>query len=221
MKDIKLTAPAKLTTVRMILLPMYMIALIYDFGLSGDGDSYTWPRIISAALFMMCVLVYYLDRFILKRSLGPDGFWSFIDIIADKYMTVGAMIAICFSDYILPEHAFYSQFFFWSAAIIMLREFIVLAILLKSGGDCEAVLKRSFTDRLRTAAYILCIIITVLEPIFFTVDVFRNFRLLSLICTVLAVALALYSGYKYIVDYYSYEQRHLLEEGDEEDDDED
>ncbi len=216
MSNMKLAAPAKLTAVRMILVPLFMVAMVYDFGLGGKSGAYTWPRIIAAALFMMCVMVYYVDRFILKRRLGPDGFWSFIDIVADKYMTVGAMVAICFSDYILPHHAFYSHFFFWSAALIMLREFVMLAILLKSGGECEAVLKRSFTDRLRTAAYILCILVTLLEPIFFTAGVFKDFRLLSLICTVLAVALALYSGYNYIVDYYAYESRDRLEEGESE-----
>ncbi len=215
MNKFKLAAPAKLTTVRMILVPMFMIALIYDFGLAEKSD--VWPRIIAAALFMMCVAVYYIDRFILKRRLGPDGFWSFIDIVADKYMTIGAMIAICFSDYVLPQHAFYSHFFFWSAAVIMLREFIMLAILLKSGGECEAVLRRSFADRLRTGAYILCIIITVLEPIFFKHSIFTEFRLLSLICTVIAVTLALYSGYNYIVEYYTYERLAKLEEANDQD----
>ncbi len=217
-KQKKLAAPSKLTAMRMVLVPMFMIAMIYDFGLSGDGV-YTWPRIIAAALFMMCVVVYYLDRFILKRCLGPDGFWSFIDIVADKYMIIGAMIAICFSDYILP-HAFYSHFFFWSAAVIMLREFIMLAILLKSGGECEAVLKRSMTDRLRTGAYILCVLMTVLEPIFFTYGIFKEFRLLSLICAMAAVGLALYSGFNYIAAFFNYENVARLESGNNYDDEE-
>ncbi len=200
-KTTKLAIPAKLTAVRMILLPLYMIFMIYDFGLRSDNFTYTWPRIIASALFLLAVIIYYVDRFVLERTKQESGFWSFIDVIADKFMIIGAMMAICFSSYVLPT-TFYRHFFFWSAAVIMLREFVVLAVLLKTSGTGIEIKTKKLMDKLRIFAYILSITVSVLEPIFFKADVFRDFRLLSLICTVAAVALALYSGYDYIVAYY-------------------
>ncbi len=197
----KLAIPAKLTAVRMILMPLYMVFLIYDFGLKSDNFTYTWPRIIAAALFLLSVIIYYIDRFLLERTEQESGFWSFIDIIADKFMIIGAMMAICFSSYVLPT-TFYRHFFFWSAAVIMLREFVVLAVLLKTSGEEVELPAKNITDKLRTLAYILSITVSVLEPIFFKAGAFRDFRLLSLVCTIAAVALALYSGYNYVSVYY-------------------
>lgn len=202
LKDME--APAKLTTIRLALIPLFMLFTVYDFGMDSLGK-YTWPRIIAASFFILACIVYFVDKRLMKGRDITKGFWCFLDVVADKLVVFGALLSICFSDYVLPD-GFYRHFFFWSTAVIVLRELFVIGICLT---DATMSVDYLFEERkwqrllIKTTAYLqlLCIAVVLLEPIFFSHTVFCDFRLLSLIVTVATVALAVCSGLYSIVAY--------------------
>ncbi len=201
----KIQKPAKLTLVRLLMIPMFMLFMVYDFGLSNDAK-YTWPRIIATSFFIMAVATYYLDKKIMPHRAEDTGYWRFLDMVADKLVVFGALLSVCFSDYILPD-GFYKHFFFWAAAAVVLRELAVMGIsLMDSALDMKGLVKGS--DRFKAilfsfsnAAQMLWIIIVVLEPILYNHRIFYDFRILSLIVTIAAVTLSIYSGLYSIMMY--------------------
>ena len=201
----KFEKPAKFTLVRLLLIPLFMIFMVYDFGLSNDLKS-TWPRIIAVSFFIFAVITYYVDKKLMSRRSDDTGYWRFLDMVADKLVVFGALISICFSSYILPT-GFYRHFFFWSVAAVILRELAVMGIgLTDSALDVKGLFKggdkfKAALFRFTNAMQMLWIAIVVLEPVLINHSVFYDFRLLSLIVTVLSVTLSIYSGIYCIIMY--------------------
>lgn len=206
LKDME--APAKLTIVRLALIPLFMIFTVYGFGMDGGGK-FTWPRIIAASLFLLTCIVHFVDSRLMRGRDITKGFWAFLDVVADRMVIFSALFAICFSGYVL-EDGFYRNFFFWSTAVIVFREFVVLGICLTESSlnvdylfDSGAKLQRIL---LRAASFLqgLCVVVVILEPIMFSASIFCNFRLLSLIVTSLTVAASVVSCLYGIIAYKNY-----------------
>lgn len=207
MKLRDMEAPAKLTTIRLALIPLFMLFTVYDFGLTSLGK-YTWPRIIAASFFILACIVYFIDKRLMKGRDITKGFWGFLDVVADKLVVFGALLAICFSDYVLPD-GFYRHFFFWSTAVIVLRELFVIGICLTDATlSVNYLFEESKGQRILLKAtailQFLCIAVVVLEPIFFSHAIFCDFRLLSLIVTAATVTVTVCSGLYCIAAYKNY-----------------
>lgn len=211
MKLKEMEAPAKLTIVRLALIPLFMIFTVYNFGLKGSGiGEYTWPRIFASSLFLLACVVYIIDKQLMKKRDITKGFWGFLDVVADRLVIFSALISICFSDYILPNN-FYENLFFWSTAIIIIRELVIIGICLT---EASVNVDHLFDDDskpqkwlmwITTALQMLCIIVVILEPIVLSkYGVFRDFRLLSLIITVLTVVSTVISCLYSIIAYKKY-----------------
>lgn len=204
-------APAKLTIVRLALIPLFMIFTVYNFGLKGSGaGEYTWPRIIAASLFLLACIVYVVDKQLMKRRDIIKGFWGFLDVVADRLVIFSALISICFSDYILPNN-FYENFFFWSTAIIIVRELVVIGICLTEASvNVEHLFDNDSKPQkwllwITTALQMVCIVIVILEPIVLSkYAIFRDFRLLSLVITILTVVATVISCLYSIIAYKKY-----------------
>ena len=202
LKDME--APAKLTAIRLALIPMFMLFTVYDFGMTSLGK-YTWPRIIAASFFLLACIVYFIDKKLMRGRDITKGFWCFLDVVADKLVIFGALLSICFSGYVLPD-GFYRHFFFWSTAIVVLRELAVIGICLTDATmDVDYLFEQNKGQRilLKTTAVLqfLCIAVVLLEPIFFSHTVFCDFRLLSLIVTVATVVVTVISGLYSVIAY--------------------
>jgi len=204
MKLRDMEAPAKLTGIRLGLIPMFMLFIVYDFGLAAT-DKHTWPRIISASVFLLACVAYFVDKRLMRGRGINKGFWGFLDVVADKLVVFGALLAICFSDYVLPT-GFYRHFFFWSTVVIILRELAVMGICLTDGIMEVSCLfagngKLKLLLKMEALLQFLCIAVVLLEPIFFSHTVFCDFRLLSLIVTVFTVFATVWSALYVIVAY--------------------
>lgn len=201
-------APAKLTIIRLAIIPLFMLFTVYDFGLSG-GSKYTWPRIIAASLLLLAYIVYAIDKRLMRGRDITKGFWGFLDVVADKLVIFSALLSVCFSDYVL-QGGFYRNFFFWSTAVIMLRELVVIGICLTEG---FVGIEKLFTEEeklqrlllpITTCLQVVCIVVVLLEPVIFSHRLFADFRLLSLIITVLTVAATVLSCLYGIIAYKKY-----------------
>jgi len=203
----EMEAPAKLTSIRLILIPLFMIFMVYDFGLDSGGK-FAWPRIIAASFFLLAGVAYFIDKRLMRGRDISKGFWCFLDVVADKLLVFGALLAICFSEYILPYN-FYRNLFFWSTAVIVLRELAIIGICLtESTINVNAFLEndksRKLLNKATAALYFVCILVVVLEPILFSHKFFYDFRLLSLIVTVATVLVSVSSCLYSIMAYKNY-----------------
>ena len=110
--------PNKLSLFRLCLVPLIMVVLV----LPESVISYFWSSIIGAVIFVIASLTDCLDGQIARRRNLITDFGKFIDPLADKFMVLGALLAIVYrSDALRP-------FLFWAAVIVIFRELAVTSI---------------------------------------------------------------------------------------------
>ena len=97
--------PNKLTLLRIILIPVFMVVLYWNF----PGAAY-----VALAIFIIASLTDLLDGKIARKYNLVTNFGKFMDPLADKLLVCSAMI--CLVDLrLLPS---------WIVIIIIAREFI-------------------------------------------------------------------------------------------------
>ncbi|HLV89559.1 MAG: CDP-diacylglycerol--glycerol-3-phosphate 3-phosphatidyltransferase [Acidimicrobiales bacterium] len=73
---------------------------------------------IAAALFAVTALTDYLDGYLARRSTGGTVLGAFLDTTADKILVTGTLLALVSVDHVSV----------WPAAVIVFREFTVMAL---------------------------------------------------------------------------------------------
>lgn len=130
--------PNKLTLARIVMVPLYMVFLIWDF-----------PFHYAAALlvFIIASLTDYFDGKIARERHLITNLGKFLDPIADKMLTTAAFLVFLGLGYIDV----------WSVMLIMTREFMVTSVRLMAAGG-GTVVAASFSGKLKTVAQYIAII---------------------------------------------------------------
>lgn len=197
--------PNKLTLGRIIIIPVFVVFLVYNFFADPNVS-----RIIAAALFLVAALTDFLDGYIARsRNLITD-FGKFMDPLADKFLILGSMFAICFSDYVFDyaavgfdpviPAAIIKQLFFWSAIVVVFRELAVTSMRLVVVSSNGAVIAASQLGKIKTNAQIICVAVVLLEPVIFhfTYGVFSTVAIAAMLFFTLV------SGIDYIKTYWKF-----------------
>ncbi len=197
--------PNKLTLGRILAIPFFVLFLTYNFFYNPNIS-----RILSAALFITASFTDFLDGYLARsRNLITD-FGKFMDPLADKFLIIGSMFAICFSDYIFDYRAvgFYTyissdmlrNLFFWSAIVVVFRELAVTSMRLVVVKSSGAVIAASSLGKIKTVTQIVAVSAVILEPVIF--PFFRGW--LTLISTVAMLFFTVISGINYIKSYWKF-----------------
>ena len=101
--------PNKLTILRVIMIPFFVAALLYDGGANQN------MRYVAAALFIIASLTDMLDGKIARKYNLVTNFGKFMDPLADKLLVCSALICMIELRE-LPA---------WMVIIIISREFII------------------------------------------------------------------------------------------------
>ena len=173
-----MTTANKLTSVRMILVPVFLafliIAPIQNF----------WAAI---AVFILASLTDLLDGHIARKYNQISDFGKFLDPIADKILTIAAFVG-------MVEIGLASS---WVAIIIITREFMVTGLRLIAASDGN-VIAAGIWGKAKTVSQMAAIIIV----LFFHVmgwSAVPGMVMLG-ICTLLTI----YSGYDYLKANWAY-----------------
>lgn len=196
--------PNKLTLGRIVLIPFFVFFLVYDvFGNPDIG------RCISAALFIVASITDFLDGYLARsRNLITD-FGKFMDPLADKFLILGAMFAICFSDYIFNYEPEFLRFvnvdiikhlFFWTAIIVVFRELAVTSMRLVVAKSSGAVIAASSLGKIKTVTQIVATVSVMLEPVI--LPFFHGW--LTILSTVVMMIFTIISGVNYIKTYWQF-----------------
>ena len=116
-----MNTPNKLTMLRVILIPFFVVFLLGNFG--------TWSKWVALAIFIVASLTDMLDGYLARRDNLVTNFGKFMDPLADKLLVCSAMI--CLVDM--------SRIPSWIVIIIIGRGFMIIVLIANLGGGFVVV----------------------------------------------------------------------------------
>ena len=138
--------PNKLTVMRVILIPFFVAALLWD---GGDSDG---MRILSAAIFIIASLTDMLDGKIARKYNLVTNFGKLMDPLADKLLVCSALICLIELEQI-PA---------WMVIVIISREFIISGFRLVAS-DNGVVIAASYWGKFKTTFQMIAVILMILD----------------------------------------------------------
>ena len=176
--------PNKLTILRTILIPFFLIFIYTDFW--GKGNAY-----IAVAIFIIASLTDLLDGKIARKYNLVTNFGKFMDPLADKLLVCSALIALVDLGKLAG----------WIVIVIIAREFIISGFRLVAS-DNGVVIAASYWGKFKTTFQMLMIIALILD--------FQNryFQMLATALTYIALILTVVS----LIDYIAKNKQVLKEQ---------
>ena len=166
--------PNKLTVMRVILIPFFVAALLYD-----NGSSQTM-RVVANVIFIVASLTDLFDGKIARKYNLVTNFGKFMDPLADKLLVCSALICLIQLGQ-LPA---------WVVIIIISREFIISGFRLVAS-DNGVVIAASYWGKFKTTFQMIGVVLLIF-----------NIPVLSTLTTIIvwiALALTVISLVDYIV----------------------
>lgn len=179
-----MNTPNKLTVLRMLMVPFFMIFALCE------GTVF---KALALLVFALASLTDYFDGKIARATGQITTFGKFMDPLADKLLTTAAFLVFMDWDLISP----------WVIIIVLFREFAVSGIRLAAAGTGE-VIAASFWGKLKTVSQMAAIIITFVLVIINVFSFETNYLIINIVVW-FSTVLTLLSGADYI-----YKSRKLL-----------
>ena len=174
--------PNKLTILRVIMIPFFVAALLYDGGANQN------MRYVAAALFIIASLTDMLDGKIARKYNLVTNFGKFMDPLADKLLVCSALICLIELEQ-LPS---------WMVIIIVSREFIISGFRLIAA-EQGIVIAASYWGKFKTTFQMIAVILMIVDlPVL---------HILTVACTWIALVLTVVS----LVDYIAKNHKVLTE----------
>lgn len=135
---VPLNLPNVLTVVRILLVPVLVVALLDK---TGGGD------LLAAIVFAVASLTDAIDGYLARSRNWVTTFGKLMDPIADKLLIVAALVALVSRGRLEA----------WVAMVIISREFAVTALRLAAGAQQGVVIAASSLGKLKTATQVLMV----------------------------------------------------------------
>ena len=137
--------PNKLTILRVIMIPLFVLTLLYD-----GGENQTL-RYVAAAIFIIASLTDMLDGKIARKYNLVTNFGKFMDPLADKLLVCSALICLVELKE-LPA---------WMVIVIISREFIISGFRLVAS-DNGVVIAASYWGKFKTTFQMIAVVLLIL-----------------------------------------------------------
>src|SRR5689334_21882313 len=142
---VPLNVPNVLTVVRILLVPVLVVALLEK---TGGGD------LLAAIVFATASLTDAIDGYLARSSNWVTTFGKLMDPIADKLLIVAALVAL----------VSLGRLEAWVAMVIISREFAVTALRLAAGASEGIVIPASSLGKLKTATQVAMVLALIAFP---------------------------------------------------------
>lgn len=161
--------PNKLTLLRIIMIPVFVVLLYLDF---------PFNNLVALAVFILASITDTLDGYIARKYNLITDFGKFMDPIADKLLVTAAMLV--FVDWhMMPA---------WVVIVVVAREFIVSALRLVAANNGR-VIAAGWSGKVKTASTMVCICIMLLGlP-----------QWVNAVCSAVILVTTAYSGIEYLM----------------------
>ena len=130
-----MTLASKITLVRVAFIPLYMVFMYQSGGAAG-----LWMY-LGLAVFIIASLTDYVDGQIARRFNQVSDFGKFLDPLADKLLTIAAMVMFCEWG-MMPA---------WALMLVLTREFAVTGLRLVAVGKGK-VIAAGWSGKVKTAS---------------------------------------------------------------------
>ena len=149
--------PNKLTVLRVLLIPFFVAALLWD-----KGENMTL-RYVAAGIFIAASLTDLLDGKIARKYNLVTNFGKFMDPLADKLLVCAALICLIELDDI-PA---------WMVIVIISREFIISGFRLVAS-DNGVVIAASYWGKFKTVFQMIAVVLLIvkIEALSVVTDIF-------------------------------------------------
>lgn len=114
-----MNTPNKLTLLRVIMIPVFMVVYMY----------FNVYPIISAAIFALAFLTDMLDGYLARKNNQVSNFGKIMDPLADKVLVAAAMVLLTASGIVNP----------WVTVLVLAREFAVSGIRIAAAAEGNVV----------------------------------------------------------------------------------
>jgi CDP-diacylglycerol--glycerol-3-phosphate 3-phosphatidyltransferase len=136
---VPLNLPNLLTVVRMLLVPVLIVALLEK---TGDGD------LLAAIVFAVASITDAIDGWLARSRGSVTTFGKLMDPIADKLLIVAALIAL----------VSLGRLEAWVAMVIIAREFAVTVLRVAVGTQQGVVISASSLGKVKTAIQVAMVL---------------------------------------------------------------
>ena len=173
-----MNTPNKLTLLRILLIPVFIISFFTEF---------RYSTVCSLIIFAVASITDSIDGYLARRNNQVTTFGQLMDPLADKILVTSALICFVSKGYVWA----------WAAILIISREFIVTGIRLLAVGEKE-VIAASGWGKVKTVSQIVAIIVILAAYIPQFIEIQKIMLTISDFLIILTVALTIYSGFDYI-----------------------
>lgn len=135
--------PNKLTVARLIMTPVFLLALLWDF---------PHHDLVALALFSAASLTDYIDGQMARRKNLITDFGKFLDPLADKMLTTAAFLGFI-------ERGI-GVGIAWITFIVLIREFLITSLRLVSAGKGN-VIAANIWGKAKTVSQMVAIIVAI------------------------------------------------------------
>lgn len=172
-----MTTATKITLVRVLMIPAYLVTMYLSHGQAG-----LWMY-ISLGIFIFASLTDFVDGYIARHYDQTTDFGKFLDPLADKLLTIAAMAMYC-------EWGIFPA---WALMIVLTREFAVSGLRMVAGPKGK-VIAAGKSGKVKTASTMvgLCVMMA-----------FPGVDLISHIVSALIVITTVYSGVEYFIQNWN------------------
>jgi CDP-diacylglycerol--glycerol-3-phosphate 3-phosphatidyltransferase len=139
---VPLNVPNVLTVVRILLVPVLVVALLEK---TGGGD------LLAAIVFAVASLTDAIDGYLARSRNWVTTFGKLMDPIADKLLIVAALIAL----------VSLGRLEAWVAMVIIAREFAVTVLRVAAGTQQGVVISASSLGKLKTAVQVAMVLVLI------------------------------------------------------------
>ena len=164
-----MTTATKLTLLRIILIPVFLLVLYLGF------PGANW---VALPIFIAACLTDMLDGYVARKYNQVSNKGKFLDPLADKVLVAAAMCWFVEA----------GQMRAWVLAAVLLREFAVSGLRLVAVEQGQ-VIAAAWSGKVKTAATMVCICFLLVF----------NIPWLNILCQIVILGTTLYSGVEYFI----------------------
>lgn len=199
--------PNKLTVLRLIMVPIFMVVMLIPAFASITPGIEMLLNSIGVLLFIAASFTDMLDGKIARKNNLVTDFGKFLDPLADKFMVIGAMLCIFFSN-AMSGNTVISTVYFFALLVVVFRELAVTSIRLVASSSGGVVIAANMLGKLKTVTQIIAVCAAIIEPMIYELLNIEGFVTvyppLTLVMTALMMYLTIHSGINYIVGAWKY-----------------
>lgn len=172
-----MTLASKITLIRVAFIPIYMVFMYKSAGAPGV---WMW---LALGVFILASITDFVDGQIARRFNQVSDFGKFLDPLADKLLTIAAMVMFCEWG-MMPG---------WALMLVLAREFAVTGLRLVAVGK-GTVIAAGWSGKVKTASTMIGLCVLMAFP---TVD------WLATIINAVIVVTTVYSGVEYFAQNWN------------------